>query len=67
MTRPIHDYELQNVIEMTQQYIDERVGRLKNIDNLVASKDFESFVKCNLRVLLTMFYYVQILLDCYGC
>jgi hypothetical protein len=65
MTRPIHDYELQNVIEMTQQYIDERVGRLKNIDNLVASKDFENLSNAIFGA-LTMFYmcrYCLIIMD----
>lgn len=42
MTRPIHDYEFQNVIEMTQQYIDERDERFNNLDNKIKDKDFES-------------------------
>jgi hypothetical protein len=42
MTRPIHDYEFQNVIEMTQQYIEEGDERFNNLDKKIKGKDFES-------------------------
>jgi len=42
MTRQIHDYEYQNVLELTQQYIDEREERFSNLDKLIAGKNSET-------------------------
>ena len=42
MTRPILDYEFTEVIEISQQLIDEEILRFKNIDNLLLKKDFNS-------------------------
>ena len=65
MTRPIHDYEFQNVIELSQQYIDERVERFKNLDKLLQGKNFENLANAVFGS-LTMFYmcrYCLIVMD----
>ena len=42
MTRPILDYEFGEVMELTQQLIDEEIERFKFLDNLCSKKDFNS-------------------------
>ena len=42
MTRPILDYEFGEVMELTQQLIDEEVERFAFLDKLCSKKDFNS-------------------------
>lgn len=42
MTRPILDYEFDEVMELTQQLIDEEILRFKNIDKSLLKTDFNS-------------------------
>ena len=42
MTRPILDYEFGEVMELTQQLIDEEIERFEFLDNLCSKKDFNS-------------------------